>query len=152
MMTGLPLQVIKVVNMAGPAGESGFTLLEVMVAVAIIAISFVSLLGSQSQSISIATISRFETAASMLAKKKLAEIGSSAAGDLSGSAGDFEDDFSDFHWQTEVNDLTEEETGIPGAEDMLKVVDLVVSRGDDENMVYRVRTVVMARIEPVEKQ
>ena len=138
--------------MVGAAGDSGFTLLEVMVAVAIIAISFVSLLGSQSQSISIATISRFETAASMLARKKLAEIGSSSVEDLSGSAGDFEDDFSDFHWQTEISDLTVDETGITGAEDMLKVVDLTVSRGNDENMVYRVRTVVMARIEPAEKQ
>ncbi len=134
------------------AGDSGFTLLEVMVAVAIIAISFVSLLGSQSQSISIATISRFETTASMLARKKLAEIGSSTVADLSGSAGDFADDFSDYHWQTEVSDLTEEETGITGAEDMLKVVDLTVSRGDDENMVYRVRTVVMTKIEPAEKK
>ncbi|MCI5167776.1 MAG: type II secretion system protein, partial [Candidatus Electrothrix sp. GM3_4] len=35
------------------SSQTGFTLLEVMVAVAIISISFVSLLGSQSQSISI---------------------------------------------------------------------------------------------------
>ena len=54
--------------------QTGFTLLEVMVAVAIIAMTFVSLLGSQSQSISIAGISRFETTAAMLAREKLTEL------------------------------------------------------------------------------
>ena len=128
--------------------EAGFTLLEVMVSVAIIAIAFVSLIGSQSQSISIATVSRFETTASMLARKKLAEIQSSDFEEVSGTEGDFEDDFSDYHWQTEIEGLTEDETGIVGSDEMLKVVDLTISRGDDENMVFRVRSVIMAEIEP----
>ena len=132
--------------------EAGFTLLEIMVAVAIIAISFVSLLGSQSQSISIATISRFEITASMLARQKLAEIQTADFEELSTAEGDFEDDFADFHWQTEVSELTEDETGITGAGEMLKVVDLTVSRGIDENMVYRVRGVIMAEIKPVKKK
>lgn len=132
--------------------EAGFTLLEIMVAVAIIAISFVSLLGSQSQSISIATISRFEITASMLAGQKLAEIQTADFEELSAAEGDFEDDFADFHWQTEVSELTEDETGITGAGEMLKVVDLTVSRGIDENMVYRVRGVIMAKIKPVKKK
>ena len=131
--------------------EAGFTLLEIMVAVAIIAISFVSLLGSQSQSISIAAISRFEITASMLARQKIAEIQTADVEELSSAEGDFEDDFVDFHWQTEVSELTEDETGITGAGEMLKVVDLTVSRGIDENMVYRVRSVVMAKIKPVQK-
>lgn len=163
-MTALSLQAIKVANMARPnvelqlgsfhvpEPEAGFTLLEVMVAVAIIAIAFVSLLGSQSQSISIATISRFETTASMLARMKLAEIEGGGFEELSGSEGDFENDFTDFHWQTEVSELTEDETGIVGAGEMLKVVDLTVSRGGDENMVYRVRSVIMTEIKPVEKK
>ena len=131
---------------------AGFTLLEIMVAVAIIAISFVSLLGSQSQSISIATISRFEITASMLARQKLAEMHTADFEELSTDEGDFEDDFDDFHWQTEVSELTEDETGITGAGEMLKVVNLIVSRGIDENMVYRIRGVVMAKIKPVEKK
>ncbi len=132
--------------------EAGFTLLEIMVAVAIIAISFVSLLGSQSQSISIAAISRFEITASMLARQKLAEIQTADFEELSTAEGDFEDYFADFHWQVEVSELTEDETGITGSGEMLKVVDLSVSRGIDENMVYRVRSVIMARIKPVKKK
>jgi general secretion pathway protein I len=125
----------------------GFTLLEVMVAVAIIAISFVSLLSSQSQSISYAAISRFETVASLLTKQKLAEIQLAGFDELNAEQGDFEGDFADFHWQTEVEDLSEDDTGIPGAEDLLKIVALTVSRGDDEDMVLQVRAVVMKKIE-----
>ena len=132
--------------------EAGFTLLEIMVAVAIIAISFVSLLGSQSQSISIAAISRFEITASMLARQKLAEIQLVDFEELSSTEGDFEDDFVDFYWQTEVSELTEDETGISGSGEMLKVVDLTVSRSIDENMVYRVRSIIMAEINPVKKK
>ena len=162
MMTALSQQIIEEANMVRPkvelrfesfyvpGPETAFTLLEVMVAVAIIAIAFVSLLGSQSQSISIATISRFETTASMLARTKFAEIQGGGFEELIGSEGDFENDFTDFHWQTEVSELTEDETGIVGAAEMLKVVDLTVSRGDDKNMVYRVRSVIMAGIEPGE--
>lgn len=123
-----------------------------MVAVAIIAISFVSLLGSQSQSISIASISRFEITASMLARQKLAEIQIADFEELSNAEDDFEDDYTEFHWQIEVSELTEDETGITGADEILKVVDLTVSRGIDENMVYRVRSVIMAEIKPVKKK
>jgi hypothetical protein len=119
-----------------------------MVAVAIIALSFVSLLGAQSQSISYAEISRFETTASLLARQRLTRFQVENFDDLSSGEGDFEDDFADFHWQAEVRDLPEDESGIPGSGDMLKVVDLTVSRGDDENMVYRIRTVIMAAIQP----
>ena len=132
--------------------EAGFTLLEIMVAVAIIAISFVSLLGSQSQSISIAAISRFEITASMLARQKMAEIQTADFEELSTAEGNFEDYFADFHWQTEVSELTEDETGITGAGEMLKVVDLTVGRGIDENMVYRIRSIMMAEIKPVKKK
>ncbi len=127
--------------------SAGFTLLEVMVAVAIIAISFVSLLGSQSQSISYAAISRFETVASLLARQKIAEIQVAGFDDVQAGQGDFEGDFTDFQWQTEIEDLSEDDTGIPGAEDLLKLVTLTVSRSNDEDMVLQVRTVLMKKIE-----
>jgi len=125
----------------------GFTLLEVMVAVAIIALSFVSLLGSQSQSISYAGISRFETVASLLARQKISRIHAGGFDELSADQGDFEGDFSEYHWQTTVEDLTEDDTGIEGVEDMLKMVDLTIVRGDDEAMTLHVRTIVMKKIE-----
>lgn len=131
-----------------PAKDGGFTLLEVMIAVAIIALSFVSLLGSQSQSISIAGLSRFTTTAALLARQRLAELGTTSFADVESGEGDFKDDFADFHWQTEVTELTEDETGIPDSGELIKQIDLRISRGDDENMVYSVRMLIMAPIHP----
>lgn len=130
--------------------DAAFTLLEVMIAVAIIAMSFVSLLSSQSQSISIASASRFQTTASMLARQKLAEIELSGLNDeLSGGEGHFENDFTDYFWQLEVNDLMEDETGIIGSEGMLRLVELKVGKGDE---IFAVRTLLMGKIEPAENK
>jgi type II secretion system protein I len=131
--------------------RDGFTLLEVMVAVAIIAISFVSLIGSQSQSIAVAEVSRFEITASLLARRQLALLETGAFDDIQSGQGDFGDQFEAFSWEAEVDDLSEDDTGIPGSADMLKVVDLTVRRGNDENMVFRVRSVFMRPIQAEKK-
>ena len=130
--------------------QEGFTLLEVMVAVAIIAMSFVSLLGSQSQSISIAGISRFETTAAMLAREKLTELQLTEFDQVNNSAGQFEDEFTDYFWRAEISELNEDETGIEDSDGMLKLVALEVSRGEDENQIFTVRSVIMTDIEPAE--
>ena len=134
------------------SSHTGFTLLEVMIAVAIIAMTFVSMLGSQSQSISIAGISRFETNAAMLARKKLTELQLEGFAQLSSGSGQFEDEFADYSWQTEVRELYEDETGITGVEGILKHITLEVRRNQDEDQVFRLRSVVMAGIEPAEEE
>ncbi len=128
--------------------EDAFTLLEVMVAVAVIAMSFTALLASQSQSLSLAAASRFETTASLLARQKLTELSAADFTGLSGGSGDFGEGFAEYHWQTEVSELTEDETGIKGSGGMLKLIELTVSRDEREN--FSVRTLVMAKIEPAE--
>ena len=132
--------------------QTGFTLLEVMVAVAIIAMSFVSLLGSQSQSISIAGISHFETTAAMLAREKLTELQLTGFDQAGNSAGQFEDEFTDYSWQAEVRELNEDDTGIVDTDGMLKLVTLKISRGEDENQIFTIRSVIMTDIEPAEKE
>ncbi len=135
-----------------PTSQLGFTLLEVMVAVAIIAMTFVSLLGSQSQSISIAEISRFETNAAMLAQEKLTELQLEGFDALSNTSGTFENEFSDYSWQAEVRELAEDETDIAGTEGILKLVSLTVSRGESEQHTFTLRSVIMADIEPAEEE
>jgi len=54
--------------------RKGFTLMEVMIAMAILAITLVAVFQSQSQSVSMATEVRFLTTASLLAQGKMAEI------------------------------------------------------------------------------
>lgn len=127
----------------------GFTLLEVMIAVAVIAMSFTALLASQSQSLSMAALSRFETAAALLARQKLAELELGGYESLSGGSGQFEDEFSDCRWKAEVKELDDDETGIKNSGGLLKLLELTVSRAE-ENESLAVRTVVMAKIEPAE--
>lgn len=127
--------------------QAGFTLLEVMVSVTIISIALVTLIGSQSQSVSIAIISRFDTTASLLAQQKMTELALAGFEELRSTEGDFGEDFSGYRWQVEVRDLGEDDTGIEGAPDMLRSVDLVISSDLERGETFVVREIVMAPIE-----
>ncbi len=123
---------------------AGFTFLEVMVAVAIIAIALVTLIGSQSQSVSIAGEARFDIMASLLAQQKLTGIEAGNFDTLFSDEGNFGKQYPDYRWHTEVQSLSADETGLTGTGDMLKAVDLTVTRTGDERSSYLVRDVVMA--------
>ena len=82
----------------------GFTLLEVMVAIAVIAIALTAALGSQSQSLSIASEAKFYTTATLLARQKMAEIDAGYLEDLSTDSGDFGEEFPNYRWEMTVND------------------------------------------------
>lgn len=129
------------------SAKDGFTFLEVMIAVAIIAIAFVALLGSQSQSVSVASDLRERVTASFLAQQKLAELESSDFDSLFTTEGLFGDEFSQFGWSAEVNILSPDETGIEESDDMLKTIDLTITMGDTERPVYSLRSVVMKKID-----
>ncbi|MHB8790961.1 MAG: type IV pilus modification PilV family protein [Desulfobulbaceae bacterium] len=126
-------------------GQRGFTFLEVMVAVAILAIAFVTLIGSQSQSVSVAGESRFRVMAALLAQQKLAELESMDFEDVSGGEGDFGEEYPSYGWRAEVMDLGEDDTGIKEGDDLLKAVDLTIRQG--ESRTYAVRALVMRRPE-----
>ena len=84
--------------------HSGFTLLEVMIAMAMLAIVLVTAFQSQSQSISMASESRFETTAPLLAQSKMAEIEAMKMSDVNAGEGDFGEKFPDYAWRVEVSD------------------------------------------------
>ncbi|HPQ43910.1 MAG TPA: type II secretion system minor pseudopilin GspI [Syntrophales bacterium] len=91
-------------------GSGGFTLLEVMLAMAILAISLTAVFQSQSQSISMTGRSRFETTAPLLAQSRMAHIEAMSPGDIHSGEGDFGDDFPDYRWnlavfETEIENL-----------------------------------------------
>lgn len=85
----------------GSGGPSGFTLLEVMIAVAILAIALTSLLGSQSHSLSLAIEARFNSISSFLVQEKLAELDAGVL-EFANDEGDFGEDFPGYTWQLEV--------------------------------------------------
>ncbi len=108
----------------------GFTLLEVMIAVAIMAIALTTLFGSQSRSLSYATEAHFHIVAPALAAAKLAEI-QSGVRELAGDSGDFSDDFPGYVWQLEVEDARLEEIeALAEFEGGIQRVDLKVEWSD----------------------
>ena len=129
-------------------GNAGFTLLEVMIAISVIAVALVTLIGAQSQSVSLATGARFDTMASMLAQRKVVEFNLAEFNTLTGDEGGFGDAFPGFTWKTEVRELTEGETGIRGSGGMLKVMDITISFRDDPARTYSLRTMILQAIEP----
>jgi general secretion pathway protein I len=117
--------------------NSGFTLLEVMIAMAIIAIALVAVFGSQSQSLSLANEAKFNTTAALLAQGKMAEIEILKGEDLASNSGDFGEDFPDYRW-----DLTVSDVAFAGAEevlDRLKQISLSVTWGERDRYQYSLR-------------
>jgi general secretion pathway protein I len=84
--------------------KSGFTLMEVMIATAILAIALVAVFQSQSQSISMSTDSRFMTTASLLAQSKMVEVEAASTLDNQSKDGDFGIDYPQYTWHLEVSD------------------------------------------------
>ena len=87
-----------------PHYAKGFTLMEVMIAMAILAIALVTIFQSQSQSISMTGNSRFLTTAAMLAQARMAEVEMLDMKDVKAESGDFGDAFPDYAWRVEIKD------------------------------------------------
>ena len=81
----------------------GFTLLEVMISVSIIAFIFVSVFRMQSSTIELATASKFNSMAPILAQKLLNDMGSDPASWFE-SEGDFGEDFPGIQWRMEISE------------------------------------------------
>lgn len=110
----------------------GFTLLEVMVAIAILAIALTSLLGSQSQSMLAADEANFSVNSSFLARKKLTEL-LAEGDDLIDTSGDFGESYPNYYWRIEVEDADFSEIELlQGTEGLLKRYDLIVYAGDEK--------------------
>jgi general secretion pathway protein I len=115
----------------------GFTLLEVMIAVAVLTIALTAILGLQSRSLTLAAESRFHTTAALLAQNKMSEMAVMDMGNLTSDSGDFSDVFSDYSWRVSVQN-----TDLPGLEKMsgrLKRIDLEVTCGEGELYSYDLR-------------
>ena len=82
----------------------GFTLLEVMIAMAVLAIALVAIFQMQSQSISMSTDSRFMTTAALLAQSKMVEAETDSNLANRRDDGDFGPDYPQYIWHLEVGD------------------------------------------------
>lgn len=138
----LPSEVFVV---PGRARDNGFTLLEVMIAVAIIAIAVVTLFGAQSQSVSIASSARFETMAAMLGQWKMSDLLLQEYEELADDAGNFGEDYPQYSWKLTVTELSEGETGLPGTADQIKALDIAVLSTLENGQEFSFRTFVYNR-------
>ena len=87
--------------------NAGFTLLEIMIALAIVAIALVSLLGLANRSIAVQERLQRMTRATLLAQEKMTEIELAAEAKtlvFEPAAGVFAEPFSDFRWRLEFAD------------------------------------------------
>ena len=83
---------------------NGFFLMEVMIAMAILAIALVAVFQLQSQSISMSTDSRFMTTAALLAQSKMVEVEAGSTLGSHSEDGDFGPDYPQYTWHLEVGD------------------------------------------------
>ena len=117
--------------------ECGFLLMEVMIAISMIAIALTVALGLQSRSISLASEAKFTTTASFLAQKKIAEIEATPLDEITSDSGDFGEDFPDYQWTLEINNTNlfqqEEVAG------RLKKIDLDIFWVGDDGYHYYIR-------------
>ena len=125
-----------------PISSNAFTLLEVMVAMAIMAIVLVSVYRMHSQTLAMNTANRFYTQAPMLAQSKLAQLESGASEIIAGDSGDFGDKFPGYSWNVSVEEVAIEALGEVAND--FKRIDLTVSFNGNE-YVYSVRTYRLMR-------
>lgn len=85
------------------ASNKGFTLLEVMISISIIALIFVSLFRMQTGSVALATAHKFNQLAPALANQLIVKISADPDG-FSKDQGDFGDSFPGITWTCEVSD------------------------------------------------
>ena len=113
-----------------PQPQGGFTLLEVMAALSIIAIVLVSVYRMHAQTVSMNNEVRFYTTAPMLAQLKMTEMESESLEDMGDDSGDFGDEFPDYRWNVVVDDV--ESASLGNVAKDLKKIDLLISLNNDE--------------------
>ena len=83
----------------------GFTLIEVMIAVAVIAFAFVGLVGLHGRNIQLIDRANHYSRATLLARELLTQLQFEGGATLSSGSGVFES-YPEYHWQTDVADTT----------------------------------------------
>lgn len=86
----------------------GFTLLEVMIAMALLALVLVTVFSHQAVSIDLGNEARLITRATFLAQEKMAELLAGEVRELGSVEGDVEDAGIGFHWRTEIEESSRE--------------------------------------------
>lgn len=134
--------IFKFDNCGPPNPSAGFTLLEILVAMSIMACVLVAVYKMHMQTISMSNRIRFTSVSPFLAQSKLSEVETKSADELQDDAGDFGDEFQGYRWQVSVEEV--ESNLLGGVREDLKKIDITVSFNEDENT-YTLRTYRLVR-------
>jgi len=111
------------------AKMDGFTLLEVMVALAVVTIALVAIYRMHSQTLFMDARGRFYTVATMLARQKLSDLNTQNLAEMVDDSGDFDNPYADYSWEiqseTVASDLLVEDGPV------LKRISITVNRSAD---------------------
>ncbi len=113
--------------------KKGFTLIEVMIAIAIIAVALVVILHSYGLGVSMANVSQDFSLATLLAQGKMAEIELEGFPEVGGEEGDFGEEYPRFTWrkrvtETPIEDLRKVTLTVSWDEKNLEVITYLAKR------------------------
>lgn len=131
------------IECAGRRPPRGFTLLEVMVALGIMAVVLVSVYRLQSQTLTMSMESRFYTQAPLLARSALIRLEQSKEREMASGQGDFGREFPGYLWKITVADAPSKYLGPELSQDM-KRIDVLVTLNEGQ-YVYEFRTYRLVR-------
>ncbi len=124
-------------NMQALRTKSGFTLLEVLIALAIMAVVLAAVYRMHSQTLSMTTANRFYTIAPMLAQGKMAQLEATSDDIITGDSGDFGEKFPGYTWNVTAEDVASEALGEVAND--LKQIEVTVALNENE-YVYSIRS------------
>ena len=111
--------------------QSGFTLMEVLVALSVVAIALMAIYRMHAQTLFMDTRSRFDSTAAMLARQKLADVNAIDLSEFNADNGDFGQDHPGYSWKIQSEALTSDLIRQDGP--TLKQIRLTISHNETVN-------------------
>lgn len=114
------------------SGNGGFTLMEVMVALSVVAIALLAIYRMHTQTLFMDERGRFDTVAALLARQKLADMDTTNLADLTGDSGDFGDTHPGYTWQIKSETVSSDLLREDGP--TLKRITVTISFGEESSI------------------
>ncbi|WP_319526034.1 prepilin-type N-terminal cleavage/methylation domain-containing protein [uncultured Desulfosarcina sp.] len=122
------------ISLQPSAGHSnaGFTLMEVIVALSVVAIALLAIYRMHTQTLFMDARGRFDSVAVMLARQKLAEMETVDPAEFTGDSGDFGSDHPGYTWKIETEDIESDLIRDDGP--VLRKIVLTIGMNEDESL------------------